>query len=174
MSASRNRDIVMIDPVNDVAFSLISGDPTTGSGLRAGVGSIGIRTDAPGAGPGGAQYTKVGKLDTDWAHVIAGVPALNPTLQTASAELDIDFATGDTQRVLLADSAPALTLVNLIPGRRYALELTQDSTGSRAPTFSPALIGPVTLSTSPGKRDIVHLYVDALGTVIVTGTTIGL
>lgn len=175
MTAQRNRNVIGIDPVNDVYQIQITGDPTTGAGCVAGVGSIALRTDSPGAGPGGNVYVKTGAAATAWTLIQAGVTPSNATSQNSSTAVTVDFSTGDTQQITLNGVTPVITLTNFVAGRRYTLELLQDGTGSRIPSYSPALKGTaVTLTTTAGKRDIIRLYADTLGNLVIEGSVLNL
>jgi hypothetical protein len=78
MTAIRLRNLTGIDPVNDAYQIQISGDPTTGNGCVAGIGTIATRIDSPGWGN---TYVKTGAAATAWQLL---VDPNNPTFVNAT------------------------------------------------------------------------------------------
>lgn len=168
MSAIVIRVIQGIDPVNNVNFVQISGDPTSGLGCPMGVGSVALRTDGldPNS-PAGTLYVKNQAADTGWTDLYPAQAIVGAAVNSGAA-VALDFNTGTVQQVTLTGATPVITLQNFLPGRRYVLELTQDGQGSRVPSFSPALKGTVpSWTATAGKRDLCFLYADALGNLVV-------
>lgn len=66
-----------IEPSAGVWRFLVAGDPTTGTGFSAGIGSIITRADPDGLG---YTYSKTGTRDSDWTQLSPAIPNLIATL----------------------------------------------------------------------------------------------
>jgi len=62
-----------IEPASGVWRFVVSGDPTTGTGFSAGIGSIITRDDT---GSVGYMYSKTGAGDTAWTQLTPAIPNL--------------------------------------------------------------------------------------------------
>lgn len=74
------------------------------------------------------------------------------------ASITIDANAGNLFRVTLGGNRPLQVPAGGLDGQVIRLEVTQDSTGNRTLSFAAGYdfgtAGPVTLSTAPGKRDV--------------------
>lgn len=83
----------------------------------------------------------------------------------------IDFigAAFGSHKITLTAATPTLTLANGVAGCTYTIEVVQDATGLRIPSFSPSLLGAViTFSVGANKRDLVRLYFDGTSYVVLS------
>lgn len=72
------REIGKIEPTNNVAIVIASGDPRSGDGLALGVGSLAYDTD-------GNEYRKTDTGDTDWVKIVDATAGGAPTIASGES-----------------------------------------------------------------------------------------
>jgi len=175
---SANSDAATKKYVDDTAFAM------AGGALPGQAGNAGkvLKTDGSAAGwesvqtsdiPNFAATASDVRAGTDTAKAVTSAALVQAaTFQTLTdaATVAWDAAKGFNATVTLGGNRTIGAPTNLFDGVTYCLELVQDATGSRAPTWNSiwdwGVLGAPVLNTAPGKRDLVFgIYRAATGKI---------
>jgi hypothetical protein len=138
-----------------------------------------------------AAQPNVTSLGTLTALTVSGVTSFTGHTTIAQfnagnsgAAITLNFATnGNNQRVTLNSATPTITLSGGVAGGVYTVEVVQDGSGSRVPTWAGASGATViwpggvtpTLTTTASRADLFSFIFDAVpATPHYVGTTVGL